>query len=96
MQMVGAFAEFERAMLKERTKAGLDSARQDGRIGGCYRLSGRSGNCANCGPMRSKLSILVVRSVSQHSDDLANERSQLYRVMTTFGNCTSSLSLLGS
>ena len=34
MQMVGAFAEFERAMLKERTKAGLDSAREEGRIGG--------------------------------------------------------------
>lgn len=34
MQMVGAFAEFERAMLKERTKAGLDLARQEGRIGG--------------------------------------------------------------
>ena len=34
MQMVGAFAEFERAMLKERTKAGLDAARLDGRIGG--------------------------------------------------------------
>ena len=34
MQMVGAFAEFERAMLKERTKAGLDVARQEGRIGG--------------------------------------------------------------
>ncbi len=27
MQMVAAFAEFERAMLKERTKAGLDAAR---------------------------------------------------------------------
>jgi DNA invertase Pin-like site-specific DNA recombinase len=34
MQMVGAFAEFERAMLKERTKIGLDAARQEGRIGG--------------------------------------------------------------
>jgi DNA invertase Pin-like site-specific DNA recombinase len=34
MQMVGSFAEFERAMLKERTKAGLDSARKEGRIGG--------------------------------------------------------------
>src|SRR6185437_10707300 len=34
MQMVGAFAEFERMMLRERTKAGLDSARQEGRIGG--------------------------------------------------------------
>jgi DNA invertase Pin-like site-specific DNA recombinase len=34
MQMVGAFAEFERAMLKERTHAGLDAARKEGRIGG--------------------------------------------------------------
>ena len=34
MQMVGAFSEFERAMLRERTKAGLDAARQEGRIGG--------------------------------------------------------------
>jgi DNA invertase Pin-like site-specific DNA recombinase len=34
MQMVGAFAEFERAMLRERTKAGLDAARQESRIGG--------------------------------------------------------------
>ena len=34
MQMVGVFAEFERAILKERTKAGLDAAREEGRIGG--------------------------------------------------------------
>ena len=34
MQMVGAFAEFERAILRERTKAGLDAARKHGRIGG--------------------------------------------------------------
>jgi len=34
MQMVGAFAEFERAMLRERTRAGLETARQEGRIGG--------------------------------------------------------------
>ncbi|MDQ3510925.1 MAG: recombinase family protein [Pseudomonadota bacterium] len=34
MQMVGAFAEFERAMLRERTKRGLEAARKDGRIGG--------------------------------------------------------------
>ena len=34
MQMVGAFAEFEREMIKERTKAGLDAARKEGRIGG--------------------------------------------------------------
>ncbi len=34
MQMVGAFAEFERAMLRERTRSGLDAARREGRIGG--------------------------------------------------------------
>lgn len=34
MKMLGAFAEFERAMLRERTKAGMESARRQGRIGG--------------------------------------------------------------
>src|SRR5208337_588970 len=34
MQMVGAFAEFERAMIRERTSAGLAAAREEGRIGG--------------------------------------------------------------
>jgi DNA invertase Pin-like site-specific DNA recombinase len=34
MQMVGSFAEFERAMIRERTHAGLAAARARGRIGG--------------------------------------------------------------
>ena len=34
LQMVGAFAEFEREMIRERTKAGLAVAREQGRIGG--------------------------------------------------------------
>ena len=34
MQMVGSFAEFERAMIRERTSAGLDAARARGRTGG--------------------------------------------------------------
>ena len=34
MQMLGAFAEFERAMVRERTQAGLRSARAQGRCGG--------------------------------------------------------------
>lgn len=34
MQMVGTFAEFERAMLRERTRNGLNAARKEGRIGG--------------------------------------------------------------
>ena len=34
MQMLGSFAEFERAMVRERTRAGLRAARERGRKGG--------------------------------------------------------------
>src|SRR3982750_3802989 len=34
MQMLGSFAEFERAMVRERTRAGLRAAREAGRQGG--------------------------------------------------------------
>ncbi|MEQ4598362.1 MAG: recombinase family protein [Methylobacteriaceae bacterium] len=34
MQMIGSFAEFERAMIRERTSAGLAQARAEGRVGG--------------------------------------------------------------
>jgi DNA invertase Pin-like site-specific DNA recombinase len=34
MQMLGSFAEFERAMIRERTRAGLATARREGRVGG--------------------------------------------------------------
>jgi DNA invertase Pin-like site-specific DNA recombinase len=34
MQMVGAFAEFDRATIRERTSGGLATARAEGRIGG--------------------------------------------------------------
>ncbi len=34
MQMCGSFAEYERAMIRERTRAGLDAARAAGRQGG--------------------------------------------------------------
>lgn len=40
MQMVGSFAEFERAMIRERTSAGLAQARAEGRIGGRRRKLG--------------------------------------------------------
>lgn len=33
MQMAGSFAEFERAMIRERTSAGIAAARAEGRIG---------------------------------------------------------------
>jgi DNA invertase Pin-like site-specific DNA recombinase len=34
LQMLGAFAEFERSMVRERTRMGLQAARERGRIGG--------------------------------------------------------------
>ena len=34
MQIVGSFAEFKHAMLRESTRNGLQAARQEGRIGG--------------------------------------------------------------
>ena len=34
MQMLGSFAEFERSMIRERTRAGLAAAKDNGRIGG--------------------------------------------------------------
>nr|WP_244571435.1 helix-turn-helix domain-containing protein [Mesorhizobium carmichaelinearum] len=37
IQMVGSFAEFERAMIRECTSAGLAQARSEGRLGGGRR-----------------------------------------------------------
>lgn len=34
LQVVGAMAEFERSLIKERTRAGLDAARAQGHTGG--------------------------------------------------------------
>ena len=34
MQMIGSLAEFERSMLRERTNAGLEKTRKEGRVGG--------------------------------------------------------------
>src|SRR6202163_4714818 len=34
MQLIAVFAQFERSVLAERTKTGLDAARKEGRIGG--------------------------------------------------------------
>ncbi|MBI1212971.1 MAG: resolvase [Alphaproteobacteria bacterium] len=40
-QMMGVFAEFERAMIVERVKAGLQRARKEGRVGGRPRVPSR-------------------------------------------------------
>jgi DNA invertase Pin-like site-specific DNA recombinase len=41
LQVLGAAAEFERALIRERTKAGLQSAKAEGRVGGNPGLKAR-------------------------------------------------------
>lgn len=38
MQIVGSFAEFEKSMLRERTRNGLNAARKEGCIGGTVQF----------------------------------------------------------
>jgi DNA invertase Pin-like site-specific DNA recombinase len=64
MQMVGAFAEFERAMLKERTKAGLDATREEGRIGG----------------RRPKLMQVEIRKMVSKGDKTAADAARLFKI----------------
>ena len=67
MQMVGVFAEFERAMLKERTKAGLDAAREEGRIGGRR-------------PKLSERQQAEVRKMVTKGDKTAADAARLFKV----------------
>jgi DNA invertase Pin-like site-specific DNA recombinase len=67
MQMVGAFAEFERAMLRERTKAGLDAARQEGRIGGRR-------------PKLSPQQQAEIRKMVSSGDKTAADAARLFRI----------------
>jgi DNA invertase Pin-like site-specific DNA recombinase len=67
MQMVGVFAEFERAMLKERTKAGLDAAREEGRIGGRR-------------PKLSERQQVEVRKMVAKGDKTAADAARLFKV----------------
>ena len=45
MQILGAFAEFEREIIRERTMAGLERAKAEGKIGGRHRLNCACGKC---------------------------------------------------
>lgn len=88
MQMVGSFAEFERAMIRERTSAGLAVARAEGRVGGRRKkldatkrleiaqsvLSGRKSG-ADMARLYNVSQPTVSRIVAQHRSrlDLDNE-----------------------
>ncbi len=67
MQMVGAFAEFEHTMLRERTKAGLESARREGRIGGRR-------------PKLSPQQQAEIRRMVSRGDKTAADAARLFRI----------------
>lgn len=62
MQIVGTFAEFERAMLRERTRSGLNAARKEGRIGG---------RRSKLKPQQQKEIVRLVRSGKKTAADAA-------------------------
>jgi len=62
MQMIGSFAEFERAMIRERTRAGLEAARAEGRIGG---------RPSKLNPNQRKEAVRMVRSGKKTSAEVA-------------------------
>ena len=57
MQMLGSFAEFEHAMLRERTKLGLARARAAGRKGGARNTPAR--------PARGKSAFQFLKGVQK-------------------------------
>ena len=63
LQMLGAFAEFERSMVRERTRLGLLAARERGRIGG--RPPKLSAISSKSWPIQSRTTSLRHRRVLQ-------------------------------
>jgi DNA invertase Pin-like site-specific DNA recombinase len=66
LQMLGAFAEFERQMIRERTKLGLARARLEGRVGG------------NRASLTSKQQALALKMVDEGKSQ--SEVADLFRV----------------
>jgi DNA invertase Pin-like site-specific DNA recombinase len=66
LQMLGAFAEFERQMIRERTKLGLARARLEGRVGG------------NRASLTSKQQALALKMVDEGKSQ--SEVAELFRV----------------
>jgi DNA invertase Pin-like site-specific DNA recombinase len=77
MNMLGSFNQFEREIIKERTKLGLERARSNGRIGGGrYKLSAT----------QQAEAIKMIRSGEKTQSEIADlfnvDRSTISRMMT--------------
>lgn len=74
--MLAVFAEFERDIIQQRTKAGLDAARKRGRIGGRPAID-----------EKTKRHIITLFNAGESAIDIAKEfgiaRSTVYKVLKT-------------
>jgi len=66
LQILGSFAEFERALVSERTKLGLQKARQAGRVGGNPKLKSRDPEAIACVSRKREQSYFAELNFSAH------------------------------
>jgi DNA invertase Pin-like site-specific DNA recombinase len=78
-QMFGAFAELERNIISERTKAGLAAARKRGRIGG--RKKGLSDRAKTKARLAESLYRDQDMTISQICSDLEISRGSFYKYL---------------
>jgi DNA invertase Pin-like site-specific DNA recombinase len=80
-QIFGALAEFERNLINERTKAGIEAARARGRTGGRPRLNPTTGKVATA----KRLYRERVLSIPEILKTLNISRATLYRWVNAGG-----------
>ena len=75
--IMGAVAEFEREIIRERTKAGLESAKAQGRLGGRPNID-----------MATKRRVVALMNSGERAVDVAKEygiaRSTVYKILKEF------------
>ena len=75
--IMGAVAEFEREIIRERTKAGLESAKAQGRLGGRPNID-----------MATKRRVVALMDSGERAVDVAKEygiaRSTVYKILKEF------------
>jgi DNA invertase Pin-like site-specific DNA recombinase len=79
--VIGAMAEFERELIRERVKAGLAHARSKGRIGGRPKVKReRDRDAKKIRRMRGE-----GQSYGEIAEELGRSKADIYRVATTLG-----------
>lgn len=81
--LIAALAEYERELIKERTKAGLESARLRGRVGG--RRPGLSQEAKNKAAVAKHLYLDENKPITEILNTLNISRATLYRYLRFIG-----------